>query len=84
MSRIVKTLAAEAATVFAGQTITGTELEAFITFRYTEELGKRQTFQSWMNTTDTLESAHGVVISTVIDGDRLFTFQPINLDELVA
>lgn len=73
-SRIVHTLADECLTVFAGQTVTGEQIEAHTAPRYIEERGRRQTFGSYSKMIDALEAAGVTIDQPVRGGERLFTF----------
>lgn len=74
MTKIIATITADALAVFAGQTITGEELEAHTSFVYTVARGRKQTFQSYMNMLDALEAAGVTIDQPEHLGDRTFTF----------
>ena len=74
MTKIIATLRDDALATFAGQTISGTALEAHTSFRYMAERGRKQTFQSYMNTLDALEAAGVTIEQPEHLGDRAFAF----------
>lgn len=73
-SQIVTTLATECLTVFAGQTVTGEQIEAYTAPRYVEERGRRQTFGSYSKMIDAIEAAGVTIDQPQHCGARLFTF----------
>lgn len=74
MTKIIATLRDDALATFAGQAITGSTFEAHTSLRYQAERGRKQTFQSYMNTIDALEAAGVQVDYGVGSEETVYTF----------